>query len=160
MEFVTKGLLGGFQSHIPTSPCILCKDGSAGETKEVIFLEVLGDGCMHLTKVASVALIKDDHQPLLEDRVVLVLLDKDGEFLDGGDNNPVIMVPTILVPVLQLPLEYCCGGVSIGCTFLKPVVLLHCLVVQVFSIHHKEDLVYVRKSGCQLCSLEGGKGLS
>ena len=105
-------------------------------------------------------LIKDDHQPLLEDWVVLVLLDKDGEFQDGGDNNPVIMEPTILIPVFQLSLEYCCGCVSIGCTILKPVVLLHCLVVQVFPVYHKENLVYVRESGCQLCSLEGGKGLS
>ena len=70
------------------------------------------------------------------------------------------MVPTILILVFQLSLEYCCGGVAIGCTLLKPVVLLHCLVVQVFSINHKENLVYVRKSGCQLCSLEGGQGLT
>ena len=55
---------------------------------------------MHLTKVAPVALIKNDDHPLLENRVVLVLLDKDGEFLDGGNYNPVIMVPTILIPVL------------------------------------------------------------
>ena len=53
-------------------------------------------------------LIKDDDYLLLKYRMVLVLLDKDGEFLDGGDYNPVIMIATLLVLVLQLPLKDCC----------------------------------------------------
>ena len=54
------------------------------------------------------ALIKDDDYLLLKYRMVLVLLDKDGELLDGGDYNPLIMIATLLVFVLKLPLKYCC----------------------------------------------------
>ena len=74
----------------------------------MVFLEVLGDSIMHLTKVASVALIKYNHHSLLEDRMVLVLLYEDGEFLYGGDDNTVVVVAAALILVFQLSLKDGC----------------------------------------------------
>ena len=154
MEFVSKCLLGSFQSHISTSPCILCKDWSACKTKQIIFLEVLGNGTVHLTEVAPVALIKDYHHPLLKYRMVLVLLHKDGELLDGGDYNPIIVITTILILIFQLSLKHCSGSVPVSSPFLKAVILLHGLVVKVFPVHDEKNLVYVREPGSQLGCLE------
>ena len=106
MEFVSKCLLGGFQPHISTSHCILCKYWGACESKQIIFLEVLGNGTVHLTEVAPVALVKDYYHPLLKHRMVLVLLHKDGELLDGGNYDPVVVITTILILILQLPLKH------------------------------------------------------
>ena len=154
MEFVSKCLLCGFEPHISTSPCILCKDWSAGEAKQIIFLEVLGNGAVHLAEVAPVALIEDYHHPLLKYRMVPVLLHKDGELLDGGDNNSVIVITAILIPVLQLSLKHCRRSVSVSSPFLKAVILLHGLVVKVFPVHDKKNLVYIREPGRQLGCLE------
>ena len=76
--------------------CVLGEDRCARKSEDMVFLEVLGNGVMHLTKVASVALIKDNHHSLLKDRMVLVLLYEDGEFLYGGDDNTVVVIPPLL----------------------------------------------------------------
>lgn len=86
--------------------------------------------------------------------MVLVLLDKDGKLLYGSDNDAVVMVSAVLVPVLQLPLQYGGRRIAVSRAFLETVVFLHRLVVQVFSIDHEKDFVDVGESGCQLRCLE------
>ena len=98
--------------------------------------------------------IKDYHHPLLKYRMVLVLLHKDGELLDGGDYNPVIVIATILILILQLSLKHCSGSISVSSPILKAVILLHSLVVKIFPVYNKKNFVYVREPGRQLGCLE------
>ncbi len=100
---------------------------------------------MHLSKVAPVALIEDYHHPLLEHGMILVLLNEDREFLDGGDDDAVVVISSALVLVLQLPLEHGRGSVPVSRTLLESVIFLHRLVVKVFAVHDKENLVDVRQ---------------
>ena len=74
----------------------------------MVFFEVLGDGFMHFSKIASVAFIKYYHHSLLEYRMVLVLLYEDREFLYGSDNNAVIVITAVLILVFKLPLKDGC----------------------------------------------------
>ena len=154
VELVAEGLLGGLQPQVTACPCILCENRRAGEPEKMVFLEVLRDGCVHLAEVASVAFVENDHHALLEYRMVLVLLDKDGKLLYGSDNDAVVMVSAVLVPVLQLPLQYGGRRIAVSRAFLETVVFLHRLVVQVFSIDHEKDFVDVGEAGCQLRCLE------
>ena len=85
---------------------LISPPATACESKQIIFLEVLGNGTVHLTEVAPVALVKDYYHPLLKHRMVLVLLHKDGELLDGGNYDPVVVITTILILILQLPLKH------------------------------------------------------
>ena len=105
VEFIAECLLCGFQFQISTAACVLGEDRCARETEDMVFLEVLGDGVVHLTEIASVALVKYYHHPLLEDRMVLVLLYEDGEFLYGGDDDTVVVITAVLILVFQLSLK-------------------------------------------------------
>ena len=146
MEFIAECLLCGFQFQISAAACVLGEDRCARKAEYMVFLEVLGYGVVHLAKVASVALVKDNHHSLLEDGMVLVLLNEDGEFLYGGDDDTVVAVAAVLILVFQLPLKDGGGGVAVRCALLKSVILLHSLVVKVFSIHDEQHLVYVVKA--------------
>ena len=105
VEFVPEGLLGGLQVQIPARPRVLREDRCARKTEQVVLFEVPGDGGVHLTEIGPVAFIENYHHPLLEDRMVLVLLYEYGQFLYGGDNDTVVVITAALVLVLKLPLE-------------------------------------------------------
>ena len=111
------------------------------------------DGRVHIAELAAVALVKNQHHMALVNRVGGVFLDKGGQFLDGGNDDPGRRV-------LQLALEHGGGGVAVGGAFFKAVVLLHGLVVQVFAVHHKQDFVNVRQAAGQPRRLEGGQRFS
>ena len=146
MQFVAECLLGGFELYVAARACIRCKDGRSGETEQMVFLEVLGYCRVHLTEVAAMTLVEDDDHVLLEYLVSFVLLHEDGQFLNGGDDYLVFVryiLPILLFLVLQLVFQYLCGCVSIRCSFTKLIILLHRLVVEVFSIDHEQHLVDV-----------------
>ena len=92
MQFVAECLLGGFQLYVAARACIRCKDGCSGETEQMVFLKVLGDGRVHLAEVAAMTLVEDDDHVLLEYLVSFVLLHEDGQFLYGGDDDTVVVV--------------------------------------------------------------------
>ena len=104
----------------------------------MIFLEALDNGCMHVPELAAVALVKDDDHMLLVDIMAGILLDEGGELLDGRDDD-------MGVRILQLALQNHGTGVAVGSAFLKTVVFLHGLVVQILTVYHKEDLIDIRK---------------
>ena len=73
--------------------------------------------------------------------------------MNGGDDDMGVVI-------LQLSFENRRGGVAVGRAFLKAVIFLHGLVVQILSVYHKEHLVDVGKLTGQPRRLEGGQGLS
>ena len=153
MQLVAEGLLGGAKLGIAAPTSIDSKNRRAGETKQVVLLKVFYNGCVHIPKLAAVALVEDNHNALVIDLMALVLRHKGGELLNGGDDDPG-------VGVLQLLFQDGGGGVGVGRALLKAVVLLHGLVVQVFPVHHEQHLIYVRQQRGQPGGLETGEGLA
>ena len=126
----------------------------------MVLLEELDYLLVHITELAAVALIEDKNHVLVQNRMLWILRDKIIEFLDGGHDNLVLVGIPLCILILKLSLQNLGVPVAIGCSTLEPVILLHGLIVEVFSIDHKQNLIYIRQSGCKLCSLKGSKGLA
>lgn len=122
MQLVTEGLLGGAQVEIAAAAGIVGKNRRAREAKQMVVLEVFGDGHVHLAELAAMALVEDDDAMLRIDFVPLVLLDKAGELLDSGHQDAAVRVG-------QLPCEHCRGFAAVNRALLEAVVLAHGLVV-------------------------------
>ena len=77
MQLVAKRLLGGLHADVASRAGVLGKDGRTCKTKQMVFLEMVGNGFVHLAEIAAVALVEDDHHLLLKDGMVLVFLNED-----------------------------------------------------------------------------------
>ena len=150
MELIAKSLRCRAECGILAHACIDRKDRRSGKAKEVVLLEILRNGLMHITELASVALIKNNDDPFIKNTVSGVLLDKGGEFLNGGDNDSCIVI-------LQLALQDCRRGVAVGSSLFKAVIFLHRLIVQILAVHDKKHLVDVIQFRGKLRRLERGQ---
>ena len=91
---------------------------------------------MHITELAAVALVKDDHNVLLVNFVSRIFLDEGRQFLDGGNDD-------MSFRVFQLAFQNRGAGVGVCRSLLEAVILLHSLIVQVLAVYHKQYLVDV-----------------
>ena len=89
---------------------------------------------MHISKLAPMTLIKNNHNMFLINIVHRVLLDKSCQFLYCRDND-------MSFRIFQLSFQNHSRGITVSSTFFETVILLHCLIVQVFPVHHKKDLI-------------------
>ena len=160
MELITKGLRRGQQLHVLAFSCIGGKNRCAGKAEQVIILERLDNLSVHISELATMALVKDDNSVFAEHLMSLVFRDKIVELLDGCDDDFIPVEASFFVPVLKLPLQDSGRSVAVGRTFFKAVIFFHGLIVQVFSINHKQNLVHIRKCGSKLRCLEGGQRFS
>ena len=150
---VTEGLLGGAQAWGAAGSGIVGEDRRPGEPKQVVVLERLGDRGVHVTELAAMAFVENDHHMPGVDLMLGVLRDEPGQLLDGGDDDAGVRV-------LQLPLQHPRRRVRVGSTLLEPLVLTHRLVVEVFAIHDEQHLVDLRQLAGQLRRLEAGQCLA
>ncbi len=74
-------------------------------------------------------LIENKDHMLVIDLVFIVLLNEDIQFLDGRDDDLVVLITPMLVLVFQLPLQDRRRGIAVGRAFFKTVVFFHGLVV-------------------------------
>ena len=121
MQLVPKCLLCGAQIRVLSRPGVDRKDGCSGEAEQVIVLKCLGDGLVHISELAAVALVKNDDDMLAKDGVTLVLPHENIQLLNGGDDD-------FRARVLQLLLQHGGVGIAVGRALFKAVVLLHGLV--------------------------------
>ena len=77
---------------IRDSACIDRKDGRAGKAKEVVLLEILRNGLMHIPELTPVALIKNDNNSLIKNAVSGVLFDESCQLLDGGNDDLGVVI--------------------------------------------------------------------
>ena len=108
---------------------------------------------MHITELAAVALVKDDHNVLLVDLMPRIFLDKGCQLLDGGNDD-------MSFRVFQLAFQNRGAGVGVCCALLEAVIFLHGLVVQVLAVYHKQHLVDVGQLRCQPCRFERSQRLA
>ena len=102
---------------------------------------------MHIAELTAVTFIKNDDDVLFIDLMCRVLLDKCGEFLNGGDNNTG-------VGIFKLPFQNGSGRIAVGGTFFKSVIFPHGLIVKIFSVNHKQNFINVGKPGGKLRRFE------
>ena len=147
VELVTERLLRGAKIRIFARPGVDGEDRRAGEAKQMIVLEGLRNGLVHISELAAVALVEDDDKMLPERRVAFVFAHKNIKLLDRRDDDPC-------VGVFHLPLQNGGAGVAIRRALFKAVVFFHRLIIQVLAVYDEQHLVDVRQLRRQLCGLE------
>ena len=119
----------------------------------MVLFEIVNNGLVHITELAAVALVKDDHNMLLVDLMPRILLDEGRQLLDGGNDD-------MSFRVFQLAFQNRGAGVGVCCALLEAVIFLHGLVVQVLAVYHKQHLVDVGQLRCQPCRFERSQRLA
>ena len=119
----------------------------------MVLFEIVNNSLVHITELAAVALVKDDHNVLLVDLMPWILLDEGRQLLDGGNDD-------MRFRVFQLAFQNRGAGVGVCRALFKTVIFLHSLVVQVLAVYHKQHLVDVGQLRCQPCRFEGGQRLA
>ena len=142
-----ESLFGGLEVELATSTCVHGKYRRTRKTKQVITLEFLYNGCVHISELASVALVEDKYDMLAIDFVRPVLANEHRELLYGSDDDACLRV-------FQLTFQHGSAGVAVCRPFLEAVVFLHGLVVQVLAVHHEQHFVNILHAACQPCCLE------
>ena len=87
VELVSEGLLRREELRIPDRASIGREDRRTGKSEEMILLEALDDGRMHVSELAAMAFVKDDDYMLLVDIMARIFLDESGELLDCCNND-------------------------------------------------------------------------
>ena len=90
---------------------------------------------MHISELASVALIEYDNDLFLINLMIFEFFDKCRELLDSRDDDSG-------VGVFKLLFQHSGGAVGVCSAFLKSVILFHCLIVEIFSVNNEQHLVY------------------
>src|SRR5699024_5133946 len=97
MQLLTEDLLGCPKMRLATGAGVFSEDRRSGKPEQIVLLEGLGNGLMHITELGTVALIENnDHMPVV-DRMALVPIDESRELLDGGDNDPGVRILQLLL---------------------------------------------------------------
>ena len=73
VELVSESLLRCKELHIPNSSCISREYRCAGKAEQMIFLEIFHNSCVHISELASVALVKDNYNVLAEHLMPFIL---------------------------------------------------------------------------------------
>ena len=126
------------------------EDRRSGKAEQMVLAEVLHNRRMHIAELGTMAFVKDDDDVLLIDRVTGIFLDKGCQLLNGRNDDMAILV-------LKLLFQDCRAGVGVCRTLFKAVVFLHGLIVEVFAVHDKQNLVYIWQCRSKPRGLERGQ---
>ena len=80
----------------------------------MIFFERLYNLCVHISELATVALVKDNHAMLVKHFMSFVLGHKVIQLLNGCDDDFILMVAAFFVTVLKLSLQYSGRSIAVG----------------------------------------------
>ena len=128
MELVTKRLLRGAKIRVFARPGVDRENRCPGEAEQVIVLECLRNGLVHISELAAVALVENDDKMLPERRVAFVFAHENIKLLDRRDDDP-------RVGVFHLPLQDGGAGVTVRRALFRAVVFFHRLIIQVFAVY-------------------------
>ena len=160
VQLISEGLGRRQQFHVFAFPGVGGKNRRTGKSEQMIVFKRFHNFGVHISELAAVALIKNNDTMFVKDRMSPVLGNKMIQLLYSGDDDFILAETAFFVLVLQLPLQDFCGCVAVGSPLFETVVLLHGLIVQIFSVYHKQHLVHVRKRRRQLRRFKRGQGFS
>ena len=153
VQLIAERLRCGEIAWIGGASCVDCKNRRSSKAEQVVLFEIVNNGLVHITELAAVALVKDDHNTLLVDLMPRIFLDEGRQLLDGGNDD-------MSFRVFQLAFQNRGAGVGVCRALLEAVILFHSLVVQVLAVYHKQHLVDVGQLRCQPCRFERGQRLA
>ena len=104
VQLVAERLRRGEIAWISGASCVDCKNRRSSKAEQVVLFEIVNNGLVHITELAAVALVKDDHNMLLVDLMPRILLDEGRQLLDGGNDD-------MSFRVFQLAFQNRCTGV-------------------------------------------------
>ena len=104
MQLVSEGLGRRQQFHVFTFPGVGGKNRRTGKSEQMIVFERLHNFGMHISKLAAVALIKNNDAMFVKDFMPFILRDKVIQLLYGSDNDFIPVEIIIFVFIFQLPL--------------------------------------------------------
>ena len=150
VQLVAKGLLGREKLRGVRLLRVDREDRRSGKAEQMVLAEILHNRRVHIAELRAMAFVKDDDNVLLIDRMTWIFLDKGCQLLNGRNDNMAVLV-------LKLFFEDCRAGVGVCRTLFKTVVFLHGLIVEVFAVHDKQDLVDIGQCRGKPRGLEGGQ---
>ena len=153
VQLVAERLRCGEIAWIGGASCVDCKNRRSRKAEQVVLFKIVNNSLVHITELAAVALVKDDHNVLLVDFMPRILLDEGRQLLDGGNDD-------MCFRVFQLAFQNRGAGVGVCRALFKTVIFFHSLVVQVLAVYHKQHLVDVGQLRCQPCRFEGSQRLA
>ena len=130
VQLIAERLRCGEIAWIGGASCVDCKNRRSSKAEQVVLFEIVNNGLVHITELAAVALVKDDHNMLLVDFMPRIFLDEGRQLLDGGNDD-------MCFRVFQLAFQNRGAGVGVCRSLLETVILLHGLVVQVLAVYHE-----------------------
>ena len=77
MKLITESLFRCLQGRIPADAGIDSKNRGAGKAENMVFLEFFNNSKVHITELATMALIEDNDDMFVINRVFRILADKD-----------------------------------------------------------------------------------
>ena len=153
VQLVAERLRRGEIAWISGASCVDCKNRRSCKSEQVVLFEIVNNSLVHITELAAVALVKDDHNMLLVDLMPRIFLDEGRQLLDGGNDD-------MRFRVFQLAFQNRGAGVGVCRSLLEAVIFLHGLIVQILAVYHKQHLVDVGQLRCQPCRFERGQRLA
>ena len=87
MKLIAESLCRSPQRRLFTDTGIGGKDRRSRETKQVILLEIPGNGKVHITKLAAVAFVENNDHTLVKYTVSGIFLDEGGQLLNGSNDD-------------------------------------------------------------------------
>ena len=102
---------------------------------------------VHLPELAAVALVKYKNNMLVINRMALVFCNEYIQLLNRRYNNAGS-------GILKLFLQNGSAFVPVGSTFFKAVIFFDGLVVQIFTVNYKQNLINIRQTSRKLRRFE------
>ena len=147
MQLIAKGLPCRKKLRILRSSGIYGKNRSSCKSEQVIFLEILYNGCVHISKLAAMTLVKNNDDVFCIYLMPRILLNKSCQLLNGSNNDMRIWI-------FQLAFQYGSRGIAVGRSLFKAVIFLHGLVVQILTVNHKQHLIDIWQFRSKPCGFK------
>ena len=92
MQLIAKGLPCRKKLQILRSAGIYGKNRSSRKSEQVVFLEIFYNSCVHISKLAAMALVKNNDDVFCVHLMPRILLNKRGQLLNGRNNDMRIRI--------------------------------------------------------------------
>ena len=150
VQLVAKGLRGREKLRGVCILRVVRENRRSGKAEQMVLAEILHDCRVHIAELGAMAFVKDDDNVLLIDRVTGIFLDKGRQLLNGRNDDMAVLV-------LKLLFQDRRADVGVCRALFKTVVFLHGLIVEVFAVHDKQNLVDIGQCRGKPRGFEGGQ---
>ncbi len=147
MQLIAKSLPCRKKLRILRSAGIYGKNRSSCKSEQMIFLEILYNSCVHISKLAAMALVKNNDDVFYVHFMPRILLNKSCQLLNGSNND-------MRARIFQLAFQYGSRGIAVGRSLFKTVIFLHGLIVQILSVNHEQHLINIGQFRSKPCGFK------